>query len=207
MTIGEQIELFFREPTLAPDGSVQGILYLIRREIQDCLIGKVVPESQVIAESRKERHRLFAAVMVIMAGIDLLAKFHAGSDDQGKVGTRIRTFAKEFIFAGLPSADRFSDVLYEGCRNPMLHSFTLHNKRFRITLTDGFTHGVIRTVKGEPDWFVLSVEGLYVAFVAAAKAYEQQVRTDQQARENFAKMFPHYGSIGMQSYIMETLPV
>jgi hypothetical protein len=205
MTIDEQMDLFFREPILEPDGSVQGTLYLLRREIQDCLIGKVVPESQVIAESQKERHRLFATVMVIMAGIDLLAKFHAGSDEQGQVGTRIRTFARDFIFDGLPSAERFSEVLYEGCRNPILHSFTLHNKRFKITLTDGFTHGVIRTVRGEPDWFVLSVEGLYVAFASGVKAYERQVRTSLEARENFAKMFPYYGSIGMQSYIMNSV--
>ena len=50
-------------------------------------------------------------------------------------------------------------MLYEGCRNPLLYSFALHNKRFKLTLTDGFTHGVLRKVKGQPDWYVLSVEG------------------------------------------------
>jgi hypothetical protein len=203
MTTEEKIDLFFKNPVIEPDGATQGVLYLLRREVQDCFIGKVVPEDQVIAESQKDRHRLFATVMVIMAGIDLLAKFYAGSDENGGVGPRIRTFAREFVFTGLSSAQLFSEVLYEGCRNPMLHSFALQNKRFRMTLMQGFSHGVIRTVRGQPDWFVLSVEGLYVAFVQAVKAYEVQVRTTPQAQENFVKMFDDYGSIGMQSYYVE----
>ena len=136
----------------------------------------MVPEDQVIEESKKAHHRLFATSMLMMAGIDLLAKFYAGSDVNGKVGERIRTFAERFIFTGLPSASRFSEVLDEGCRNPLLHSFALHNKRFKLTLTDGFTHGVLRKVTAQPDWYVLSVEGLYVAFVAAVAVYEQEVR-------------------------------
>jgi hypothetical protein len=200
MTLNEQIDLFFRMPTLGPEGSQQGTLYLLRREIQDCLIGTVVPEDQVLEQ--KERCRLFATVMVIMSGIDLLAKFRAGSDENGEVGQRIKAFSKEYIFRDLPSAELFSDVLYEGCRNPMLHSFTLHSKRFKMTLMQGLTNGVIRTIHGEPDWFVLSVEGLYLAFAAAVKAFESDVRTNAAMQQNFAKMFPHYGSIGMQSYIM-----
>jgi hypothetical protein len=203
MTTDQKIDLFFRNPAEEPDGSIQGVLYLLRREVQDCFIGKVVPEDQVIAESQKDRHRLFATVMVIMAGIDLLAKFYAGSDENGGVGSRIRTFAREFVFADLPSAQLFSEVLYEGCRNPMLHSFALQNKRFRMTLMQGFSHGVLRRVKGQPDWFVLSVEGLYVAFVRAVKAYEVQVRTNPQTQEKFVRMFEDYGSIGMQSYHVE----
>lgn len=111
MTTDQKIDLFFKNPAEQPDGSIQGVLYLLRREVQDCFIGKVVPEDQVIAESQKDRHRLFATVMVIMAGIDLLAKFYAGSDENGGVGSRIRTFAREFVFTGLPSAQLFSEVL------------------------------------------------------------------------------------------------
>ena len=85
MTTDQKIDLFFKNPAEQPDGSIQGVLYLLRREVQDCFIGKVVPEDQVIAESQKDRHRLFATVMVIMAGIDLLAKFYAGSDENGGV--------------------------------------------------------------------------------------------------------------------------
>jgi hypothetical protein len=203
MTTAEKIDLFFKNPVIEPDGPTQGVLYLLRREVQDCFIGKVVAEDQVIAESQKDRHRLYATVMVIMAGIDLLAKFHAGSDENGGVGPRIRAFATEFVFTGLLSAQLFSEVLYEGCRNPMLHSFALHNKRFRMTLVQGFSDGVIRTVRGQPDWFVLSVEGLYVAFVQAVKACEVQVRRTPKAQENFVKMFDDYGSIGMQSYYVE----
>jgi hypothetical protein len=45
--------------------------------------------------------------MLMRPGIDLPAKFYAGSDLNGKVRERIRTFAERFIFTGLPSASRF----------------------------------------------------------------------------------------------------
>jgi hypothetical protein len=47
-------------------------------------------------------------------------------------------FARDIIFAVCRPQTGSPKVLYEGCRKLMLHSFTLHNKRFRITLTDGF---------------------------------------------------------------------
>lgn len=86
MNLEEKLGLFFKEPTIKPvQGQAQGTLYLLRREIQDCLIGKVLAEGQVPEEASKDPHRIFATVMVIAAGVDLLAKFYAGSDDVGGV--------------------------------------------------------------------------------------------------------------------------
>ena len=69
----------------------QSVLYLVRREAQDCLIGKVVPESQVLRQF--DQHRLFATVMVVFAGIDLVAKFAADRE----VRYRFVGFAGDYL--------------------------------------------------------------------------------------------------------------
>ena len=136
MTLEEEIAFFFAPPLPLQSGATLSTLHLLPREAQDCLIGDVVHEDAVVADRR--RHRLFATTMVLMAGIDLLAKFYAGDDSNGKAGERIKDFASRFIFNGAPSATEPAEVLSCGCRNPMLHSFTSHNAKYRITLTSGF---------------------------------------------------------------------
>lgn len=131
MTLKEQIEFFFAPPLPPQLGSSKSTLHLNRQEAQDCLIGTVVPEADVVSDSRR-RHRLFATAMVIAAGIDRLGKFYAGTDKSGGkmgVGDRIIEFAERFMFTGQPSARTFAEVLYYGCRNPMLHAFTLPSCR------------------------------------------------------------------------------
>jgi hypothetical protein len=82
MTLQEQIDFFFAPPLPMQTGSASSTLHLNRREVQDCLIGDVVAEDKVLSDPRP-RHRLFATVMVIASGVDLLAKFYAGSDKSG----------------------------------------------------------------------------------------------------------------------------
>jgi hypothetical protein len=206
MTLQAQIDFFFASPLPMQTGSPLSTLHLNRREVQDCLIGDVIAEEAVVADPR-ERRRLFAAVMVIAAGVDLLGKFYAGSDKsggKGGVGDRIVEFAEKFVFTGKPSAREFAEVLYYGCRNPMLHSFTLHNDRFRITLTNELRTGAIWRATA-PDGsisYVVSVEGLYTAYVAAIHRYEAVLRSDTDLQAKFSAMFPNYGSIGVQSYIL-----
>lgn len=203
MTLDEQMAFFFAPPDPEQRGASRSTLHLVRREAQDCLIGKVVQEQMVVAEALKEPHRLFATTMGLMAGLDLLAKLYDGSDEQGRVGQRIRAFAERFIFAGMPSAKLFADVLYVGCRNPMLHSFTLHNHRYRITLTSGVSRGVVHTVRDHPDLFVISIEGLYAAFLEAIEGYAAELRMSDDLKVRFAKMFSKYGSIEFQSYVLQ----
>jgi hypothetical protein len=96
----DQIDFFFAPPLPMQTGSPVITLHLNRREVQDCLLGDVIPEDRVLADPR--RHRLFATAMVILAGIDLLAKFYAGSDATDQVGQRIVRFAERFSFSGQP---------------------------------------------------------------------------------------------------------
>src|SRR5262245_39424503 len=57
------------------------------------------------------------------AGVDLPAKFYAGSDDIGGAGERIQSYAARYMFAGAKDPVRSAEILFQGIRNPLLHSF------------------------------------------------------------------------------------
>ena len=59
MAVDEQITFFFAVPDPEQVGEVRSTLHQLRREAQDCLIGKIVAEELVIDEARKDPHRLF----------------------------------------------------------------------------------------------------------------------------------------------------
>jgi len=199
MTLHEQIDFFFASPLTLQSGFAS-TLNLNRREVQDCLLGDVIAEDAVVTDPR--RHRLFATVMVIAAGVDLLGKFYAGSDKTGKpgvIGDRIVEFTARFVFAGKPNATELAKVLYHGCRNPMVHSFTLHSTHYQMSLTFGpaLSSGAIWRAQGTTDKFLINVDGLYVAYIAAIRRYEADLRGDPALQAKFAKMFPSYGFIPM----------
>jgi hypothetical protein len=78
VSTADDITLFFTDPAVEP--SVPGtfsILYLLRRDVSHCI---------------SEGHTLWLGGMGILAGVDLLGKFLAGSDETGKVGQRFTTF-------------------------------------------------------------------------------------------------------------------
>jgi hypothetical protein len=144
--------------------------------------------------------------MVIMAGIDLLAKFYAGSDQQTGVGQRIRRFCRDFIFSGDPSADEFSDVLYVGCRNPMLHSFTLHSTEYRISLACGLGRSMVSPVTGRQNAFLVNVDGLFAGYIASIAAYRSALDGSEVLQRGFAALFPRYGGIAIQPVIVHRRP-
>jgi hypothetical protein len=203
LPIAEQIAFFFAPPLPPQSGPALSTLYLNRQEAQDSLIGTVVPEAEVVRHGRK-LHRLFATTMVIAAGVDLLAKFYAGADHSGRKGgvaDRIIGFAERFMFRGAPLGHTLAEVFYEGCRNPMLHSFTLENTKFVMSLTDQMEAAPIWRAKA-PDSavsYLLSVPGLYLAYVATIARYQSALAADAVLQANFAKMFPTYGFIEVWS--------
>ncbi|MEQ1870931.1 MAG: class I SAM-dependent methyltransferase, partial [Vicinamibacterales bacterium] len=67
----DKLAFFFHPPEQEWSETVHSTLYLLRREVQDCLIGRVGPEIEVFRADG--RHRLFASAMVMFAGFDLLA--------------------------------------------------------------------------------------------------------------------------------------
>jgi hypothetical protein len=209
MTEQEQITFFFAPPVPEQSGDARSPLHLLRREVQDCFIGRFVSEDQVLAIAAKERHRLFATVMVMMAGIDLLSKFYAGDASTLKVGERFTAFTKAFMFKGYSAAEaeKLSDVLWVGCRNPILHSFHLKNDSYRITLASApeLAKGPVWRAKGQPDTFAVSVEGLYQAFVNAVAAYQAELLVRPELRTNFKSVLS-LGRIGMHTYTMQPMP-
>jgi hypothetical protein len=115
-------------------------------------------------------------------------------------------FAEKFLFNGNA---QFAEVLYYGCRNPMLHSFTLHQAKRTMSLVDALpTAAIWRATSAHwPNHFVISVKGLFTAFAGAVHAFEAAVRSDATLQEKFERMFPNYGSIAMWSAVLEPASV
>jgi hypothetical protein len=198
MTPEEQIDFFFAPPFPPQTGTQKSLLHLNRQEAQDCLIGRLdVPEHDVVSD---KCHRLFATTMVIAAGVDLLGKFFAGSASRkrGESQARFTDFAKRFVFANEDSRETFAGVLWGGCRNPMMHAFGLRNDDgYAVSLTEMRLGGAAilsRTVDSGTA-YVVSVPGLYTAYLGAIGRYQEALRADATLQENFRKMFPDYGFI------------
>jgi hypothetical protein len=133
--------------------------------------------------------------MTMLAGIDLLAKFYAGSDDtgHGKVGERFRNFLERF-FPALNQSDR--DIIYQ-LRNSLLHSFGLYSrsgvKVYRFFLTG---HGSGSLVSHHPpDQYRVDLRVLHQEFEKTVTAYQTALDSDAQLQANFAAMFGNYGRI------------
>jgi hypothetical protein len=165
MNLDEKIAFFFTPPAPITEVGTLSSLFMLRREAQDCLIGKVIDEDAVIEEAMRGEHRLFATLMVVAAGVDLLAKFYAGSDDIGGVGARIKNFAARYMFASAKDPARSAEILYQGIRNPLLHSFTLYDRKLEIWLVNRQPGFDIIENPQKPGHVLISVEGVYLAFV------------------------------------------
>jgi hypothetical protein len=205
MTLNEQIDLFFKKPHEPHAGGAASVLYLARQEAQNCLIGHVMQEGEAVRACATDPQRVFATSMVILAAIDLMAKLYDGKDAQKEVGRRIEAFAKEFLFTGLPSAETFAKVLYLGCRNPLLHSFTFENDTYTISVVTDFGRpGIVGRIRGgAAEHYAISVIGLYRGFVEACTRYEAAVRASANLQPKFAMMFQKYGTIETWQAVLE----
>ena len=97
-------------------------------------------------------------------------------------------------------------ALHVGFRNPISHSFTLHSKTHRMTLiSDGMAEGAVWRAKGQPNTFVVSLEGLFVAFSKAVKVYEADLRANTDLQAKFAAMFTDYGGMEFQTYVVRSV--
>lgn len=178
--IDDQIDLFFRDPAVSPPQAGRfSVLYLLRRDIKQC-----VDSGQI----------LWPATMAILAGIDLLGKFHAGQDGPG-VGGRFRRFISDY-FACLSSED--AEIIYQ-LRNALLHSFGLYaeskGKKYHFTLVYQDIGKLIQTHPQHGDSYLLSITSLYRQFETAIDRYHAQLATDTELKSKFKAMFPRYGAI------------
>lgn len=203
LTVDQQIAFFFAPPVPEQPEGIQSRLYLLRREAQDCLVGDPLFANEYDALAVPERHRrIFATCLVIWAGLDLLAKFYGGSDTQNESGSRFKKYVEENLLelSGLPEhlAALAPEILYVGLRNPMVHSFGLNpRKALNVHLSTGNTGYFLIAVPNTPDTYVVSVGGLYKAFLDSIKTYQRRLLIEAPRREAFRRMFPSYGAIGV----------
>jgi hypothetical protein len=186
-------DLFFLSPrTKVPRPNQFGVLYLLRRDIDQCM--GIDPDTGQGGGPTA----LWPGAMAILAGVDLLAKFFKGSDKQGKAGERFSCFLEHFF--GMNSTDR--EVIYQ-LRNALLHSFGLYSKtettktktgkQYHFVLTDSGTGALVSHTL--PDEYHVNLRVLHSEFETAVGAYCTKLGSDTQLQSNFAAMFRNYGSI------------
>ncbi len=190
----EDADLFFLSPHTTINAPNRfGVLYLLRRDIDVCM--GIDPDSE---EDVSLRYRaLWPGAMAILAGVDLLAKFFAGSDDQGKAGARFRGFL-ECCFDVKKPEDR--DVIYQ-LRNSLLHSFGLYSQQIKQGKANKVYHffptcGTGPLVLKKPvDRYYVDLRVLHCEFEKAIKLYQTILNCDDELQERFKRMFTNYGCI------------
>jgi len=178
----QNIALFFQDPEIepAPPGAF-GVLYLLRRDIKNCIIN---------------RQALWPGAMAILAGIDLLGKFLAGSDRSGQVRKRFRQFVNRY-FQPVSADDAMT--IYQ-LRNALLHSFGLYSedkkssKVYRFTLSP-VAGPLIQVHPVRNDSYLINLLTLYRKFENAIALYQADLQADVDLRSRFNVMFPKYGEI------------
>jgi hypothetical protein len=135
--------------------------------------------------------------MAILAGIDLLGKFYAGTDGPG-VGPRFRNFVKRYF---QPITPEDGETIYQ-LRNALLHSFGLYSKtstgvtyHFFLVLPPVGSSLVKRA--RDSDKYLISIRALYDKFEEAVGRFHEEVQADERLQANFSNMFPLYGTIGI----------
>lgn len=188
MTIQDDISIFFKDPAIPPASlGKSSVLYLLRRDINQCIIAKQI---------------LWPATMAILAGIDLLGKFYAGKDGQG-VGRRFKNFVNKYFH---PISLDDAETIYQ-LRNALLHSFGLYSKSETETTKKEYFFNLILPEEGplvrqhpeNPDMYLVSIAALYNKFEAAIKGYKKDVENDDTLQSNFGLMYPYYGTIGIHT--------
>jgi hypothetical protein len=131
--------------------------------------------------------------MGMFAGIDLMAKFFAGSDT-GSVGPRFRTFMGQF-FTGLSPAD--AETIYQ-LRNAIMHSFGFYSRdkktgrEYRFQLFDGRKSGpLVHHLKAE--YYRVDVIAFHDAFERAVNKFATAIDGDSALQSKFTAMFLNYG--------------
>ena len=175
--IEDNLRIFFRDPNEIPEAfGTHGVLYLLRRDVVRC-----VQNDNVI---------LFPALMMMLAGIDLLGKFYAGSDAGSFVGDRFRNFIIEYFTS---VSDEDAETLYQ-LRNALLHSFGLFS-RGRGGKEYHFAIGpATRFVNAFEGRYYINPKDLYAQFESAIQQYQEDLSSDAALRAKFQAMFDRYGT-------------
>lgn len=194
----DPIERFFEDTKINHDVLIEpydfSILYLLIRDIKTCFGIDPSTNSPFRCINCKEATKIqsqWPAVMGILAGIDLLGKFYAGSDESGYVGRRFKDFIREFF--ELNNEDEESSILYE-LRNSMLHSFGLYSDRYRLTLIANMNSPFIEVLENpNKKRAIINVNELYEKFLIAVNKYHEKLIKSEELKRRFNNMFVNYG--------------
>ena len=184
-------DIFFEEPHSGRHSPGQfGVLYLLRRDIFRCM--GIDP----ITRNPMNYMALWPGTMAILAGIDLLGKFFAGSDQRGEVGKRFCDYLKEY-FQPISTGDE--DVIYQ-LRNALLHSFGLYSedkgKIYKFFLVQNESQ-LIQQVPANT--YIVDIRELHRRFEESVCRYKVQLENDKDdLQKNFTAMFPKYGAIRIE---------
>ncbi len=192
----DKLAFFFHPPEQEWSETVHSTLYLLRREVQDCLIGRVGPEIQVFRADG--RHRLFASAMVMFAGFDLVAKFHAGDDRRGHATDRFNRFLR--VYAAVDEDQARAVSAY---RNALMHSFGLYHEdrraatQVQLFLSPDRSGGHIVTF--ESGAWILNLDDLFMGFRGAVASFRAALTRDRALQAGFNTMFPKYGCVAVNT--------
>ena len=179
------INWFFQNPRSVPRPGGLSQLYLLRRDIDTCFGTDPNTGGRIVYEA------IWPGTMAILAGIDLLGKFLAGTD-KGEVGKRFTNFVTRYL--GLTKAD--GDIIYQ-LRNSLLHSFGLYSEKSdhkgNVVATYNFTlsRGAGMLAKHlNDDYYLVDVQCLRELFEQAVEKYEMELRdTSRQDYQDLNKKF------------------
>ncbi len=156
------------------------ILYLLRRDIETCY----------------KCNALWLGVMGIFAGIDLLAKYFEGNDDNKKSSERFKKFLEKYF--AISNEDN-KKTIYQ-LRNSLMHSFGLYSKD-----NQGYEYffqlgrASISLVSKDINTYKVNVDILKNLFERAISNYHTELINDNNLQDNFNKMFSKYGAINIFS--------
>jgi hypothetical protein len=193
------VDFFFTPPTVDPAlhcraAQSYSVLYLLRREAQDCLLGTVIDEAAV-RHYPGDKHRVFATTMVLLSGLDLLGQFR---DPTASVEKRFTEFVSSYLY---PHEDDAAQALF-AVRNALMHTFGLQDatRQLSLVLDQPLARGIQpAAVTTAGNRAVINVLQLFDDVVRAVGRYYRDVRTPGEAhdalRQHFAAMFQKAGTI------------
>jgi len=193
-TAKQAMRLFFRTPRSNHVEGWTSTLCLCRRELQLCLIGKIVLEKRMLTH---EHHRLFASTMVALSGIDLLSRMVPGGQGKG-AGAKFVAFVEEYSKETPIALTKEQAEAVWSFRNALSHTFGLYHvtrdgKAQRLWLYDQNDKAPV--VRERDGGWEICVDSVVELFLLLVRAVESRVALDADVQLYFLDAFHRYGKI------------
>ena len=185
------IRLFFEDPAI--DHRLPrkfSTLYLLRRDISVCF-------GVDIKTGKSLKYKaLWPGAMAILAGIDLLGKFYAGSDT-GSVGIRFKNYIEKYFIS---ASGNDKEIIYQ-LRNSLLHSFGLYSRDIKNNIeyrfeVDEVKGSLVKHLKG--DRYRIDLISLNEYFELSIDNYKNNLMANTKLQINFKNIFPNYGYVNIR---------